>query len=201
MVKIVVNNNHGEGVYLKIPVKKLLLLLFLVVMTIASLPLFYFGLWFLATYFDNTHPKYKFSRDVTISNEMRVPMADTNLPYGDWLLWNTAIKITVREDETYIICFKNECETHNAEVFIEPDRNYRRVTLKNFFKTKAGQKYLTWDYYHRYRPKVSDVEPVNFSFESKRCHLPPSGWCNHNFKLRATIRNTFVYQNQDELEQ
>jgi len=73
-------------------VKKLLLPLFLIVMIIVAVPLFYIGFRFISFAFEPSHPKYKFSPEIVITDETRIPMANTNLPYGDWLLWNKEIK-------------------------------------------------------------------------------------------------------------
>ena len=183
-------------------VKKLLLTLFLIVMIIVAVPLFYIGFRFISFLFESSHPKYKFSPDRVITDETRIPMVNTNLPYGDWLLWNKEIKITVRENQTYTICYKNECETKKAIICFKNKcettqnnkgrRDFRLVSFENFFETKAGKKYLSWDYYNVHIRKKNGVEPVRFGIQPERCHLPPSGWCNR--WVKPTIRNTFVYQ-------
>ena len=176
--------------------------IFLFILIVIILPVAWIGFVVFDILFESSHPKYKFSPEIVITDETRIPMANTNLPYGDWLLWNKEIKITVKEDQTYTICYKNECETQKAIICFknkcETTQNakilsdLRLVSFENFFETKAGQKYLSWDYYNAHIRKKSDEEPVIFGLSPTRCHLPPSGWCNR--WVKPTIRNTFVYQ-------
>ena len=118
-------------------------------------------------------------------------------PYGEWITLNKDFKLTVRKDDTYEICYRDNCDTNSVSFQFYDDEKTRLygAILENFFEVSAGKSYIANDFYHRLdNPKRREVSPPKHLIITARpCYFAPSGWCFYPNR-DWTSRNLFVYQ-------